>query len=150
MTSEGLSAVFDIGWQELFIVVAIAIIVVGPRDLPRVLKSITGYISKARSMVREFQSGIDEVVREVDLEEIKKEAENTAKLDFEAEVNSALKPVKAIESDLNDVNMNLSAELPEKVSEPVTQKLESADPLESGNIENKNNQPISSNKTTNG
>ena len=70
---------FDIGWQELFIIAAIAIIVVGPRDLPRALKSISGYISKAKSMVRELQSGIDEVAREVDLENIRKDAQEAGR-----------------------------------------------------------------------
>ena len=54
---------FDIGWQELFVIGAITIIVVGPKDLPRVLMQVTKYVRKARSIAREFQSSIDEVVR---------------------------------------------------------------------------------------
>ena len=94
---------FDIGWQELFIVVAIAIIVVGPRDLPRVLRSITSYLSKARSMVREFQSGIDEVAREVDLDDIRKEAQDVANADFEDDIKDTLEPVKALENEFEFV-----------------------------------------------
>ena len=92
---------FDIGWQELFIVVAIVIIVVGPRDLPRVLKTVTSYIGKIRSMVREFQSGIDEVTREVDLEDLKVEAQKLAEVDFDDEIKQATNPVKAIEDEFS-------------------------------------------------
>ena len=55
---------FDIGWQELFILAVLAIIVIGPKDLPRTIKTVTGWLRKARSMARELQSGIDDVVRE--------------------------------------------------------------------------------------
>ena len=54
---------FDIGWQELFILAVLAIIVIGPKDLPRTIKTVTGWLRKARSMARELQSGIDDVVR---------------------------------------------------------------------------------------
>ena len=46
----------------------VSLIVVGPKDLPRVLSQITKYIRKARGIAREFQSSIDEVVRQADLE----------------------------------------------------------------------------------
>ncbi len=65
---------FDIGWQELFIVAVLAIIVVGPKDLPRAIKAITHWVRKARAMARDLQDGLDEVVREAELDDIKKEA----------------------------------------------------------------------------
>lgn len=63
----------DIGWQELFIVAILAIIVVGPKDLPRALKTVMHYVRKARGLAREFQSGVDEMVREADLDDLKKD-----------------------------------------------------------------------------
>jgi len=64
---------FDIGWQELFIVAVLALIVVGPKDLPKTIKKITTWIRKARMMARDFQSGVDEMVREADLDDVKKQ-----------------------------------------------------------------------------
>ena len=61
---------FDIGWQELFILAVLAIIVIGPKDLPRTIKTVTGWLRKARSMARELQSGIDDVVREAEIDEL--------------------------------------------------------------------------------
>ena len=101
---------FDIGWQELFIVVAIVIIVVGPRDLPRVLKTVTSYVGKIRSMVREFQSGIDEVTREVDIEDLRVEAQKLAEVDFDKEVKKATAPVEEIEDEFNFDNSVIEPE----------------------------------------
>jgi sec-independent protein translocase protein TatB len=64
---------FDIGWQELFVIGLLALIVVGPKDLPRVIRTISGVIRKAKGMAREFQSGLDEVVREAELDDMRKE-----------------------------------------------------------------------------
>ena len=92
---------FDIGWQELFIVVAIAIIVVGPQDLPKVLKTITSYVKKARSIIRDFQSGIDEVTRESELEDIRNEAKKLAETSFNQEINEAVQPISELESEFS-------------------------------------------------
>ena len=83
---------FDIGWQELFIVAVLALIVVGPKDLPRTLRTVTHYLRKARGLAREFQSGLDEVIRESELDDIKKEVRNTASLDLEKEVKDTVDP----------------------------------------------------------
>ncbi len=66
---------FDIGWQELLVLAVLAIIVIGPKDLPRAIKTVTYWIRKARSMARDLQDGLDEVVREAELDDIKREAE---------------------------------------------------------------------------
>ncbi len=63
---------FDIGWQEIFIIAVLALIVIGPKDLPKTMKLVMSWIRKARMMAREFQSGIDDMVREADLDDVKK------------------------------------------------------------------------------
>ncbi len=65
---------FDIGWQELFVLAILAIIVIGPKDLPRAIRTVTNWIRKARVMARDLQDGFDDVVREAELEDIKKQA----------------------------------------------------------------------------
>ena len=82
----------DIGWQELFIIAAVVLVVVGPKDLPRVLSQITKYIRKARGIAREFQSSIDEVVRQADLEEIRKEVETSSGFDLKNEFRNTIDP----------------------------------------------------------
>ena len=55
---------FDIGGWEFLVVIVIAIIVIGPKDLPGTIRTVTGWIRKARELAREFQSGLDDLARE--------------------------------------------------------------------------------------
>jgi sec-independent protein translocase protein TatB len=62
---------FDIGWAELLVIGCVALIVVGPRDLPKLLRSFGQYVNQMRGMAREFQRSMDEAAREADLSQIK-------------------------------------------------------------------------------
>lgn len=62
---------FDIGWTEMVAIAIVAILVIGPRELPKALRTAGKFIAKARSMARDFQSGFDDLVREAELEEVK-------------------------------------------------------------------------------
>ena len=55
---------FDIGWTEMALVAMVAILVIGPKELPRVLRNIGRAMGKARSMAREFRNSIDEMAEE--------------------------------------------------------------------------------------
>ncbi|MCH9845459.1 MAG: hypothetical protein K0U39_08135 [Alphaproteobacteria bacterium] len=61
----------DIGWQELFIVGIVLLIVVKPRDIPDVIVTVREYISKLRGFSREFHSTVDDLVRESKINEMK-------------------------------------------------------------------------------
>ena len=65
---------FDIGWQEIFVLAVLAIIVIGPKDLPRAIKVVTQWVKKARYMARDLQDGLDDMVREAELDDIKSQA----------------------------------------------------------------------------
>ena len=64
-----------VGWGELLIIAIVALIVIGPADLPRVLRTVGRFTGKARAMAREFQSSFEEIAREAEMEEMRKEAE---------------------------------------------------------------------------
>lgn len=63
---------FGIDSTELLVVAVIALVVIGPKDLPRVLRTIGGWVGRARGMARHFRSGIDTMIRESELEEMEK------------------------------------------------------------------------------
>ena len=99
----------DIGWQELFVVAAIALVVVGPKDLPRVLRTIMQMIRKARGMASEFQRGLDDMVREAELEDLRKQVESSSDFNIGKEIEKAIDPdgdlgdqFRDVEKDLND------------------------------------------------
>jgi len=64
---------FDIGWAELLLLGVLAIIVVGPKDLPRMMRTIGQYTAKIRAAAREFQRSFDEMARESELDELRKQ-----------------------------------------------------------------------------
>jgi len=65
---------FDIGWQELLILAVLSIIVIGPKDLPGAVRTMTRWVRKARGMARELHNGLDDMVREAEINDIKDEA----------------------------------------------------------------------------
>ena len=63
---------FDIGYSELLLIAVVALVVIGPKELPRVMRTVGEWIGKARGMARHFRSGIDTMIRESELEEMEK------------------------------------------------------------------------------
>lgn len=63
---------FDIGSSELLLIIIVAVVVIGPKDLPRVLYKVGQYVGKAKAMSRHLRSGIDEMVRQAEMEELEK------------------------------------------------------------------------------
>jgi sec-independent protein translocase protein TatB len=95
---------FDVGWQELFVVAVLAIIVVGPKDMPRAIRTVTSWIRKAKSMARDFQNGMDDIVREAELEDIRKEAKKATDFNLEDEIKKTIDPTGDMAKELEDLS----------------------------------------------
>ena len=69
---------FDIGWSEMLLCAIVALVVIGPKDLPRAMRTVGQWVGRARGVARHFRSGFDTMVREAELEEMEKKwaAEN--------------------------------------------------------------------------
>lgn len=78
----------DIGWTELMVIGALALIVVGPKELPGLLRTVGQYVGKARSVAREFQRSMEDAAREADitalkdLKDAKRDFDRMARVDF--------------------------------------------------------------------
>ncbi len=64
---------FDIGGFELLVIAVVALVVIGPKELPGTLRTVAFWVRKARSMAREFQAGFEELTREAELDELRRE-----------------------------------------------------------------------------
>lgn len=82
----------DIGWSELAIVAVLALIVIGPKDLPGVMRTVGQWVRKARSVSREFQSSIDEMIRESELDEARKAIQDTKSMNLDQTIEKTLDP----------------------------------------------------------
>jgi sec-independent protein translocase protein TatB len=72
---------FDVAPSELMLVAVVALLVIGPKDLPRVLRTVGQWVGKARGVARQFRSGFDDMVREAELAELEKKwAEDNARI----------------------------------------------------------------------
>ena len=87
----------DLGWQELFFITLVAIIVVGPKDLPMLVRSISRWIFKARRLAQDFQGSLEIIAREAEIDGLKK--------DMVELVDDAKKDVLPQDDDLQAVNI---------------------------------------------
>ena len=87
---------FDIGWSELLLIGIVALVVIGPKDLPKVLRGLGAMMSKVRSMAAEFQGQFQDAMRDAELADLKKQAEDLAS----SATNAIQNPVQSIESEL--------------------------------------------------
>ena len=89
---------FDIGWTEITVILVIAIIVIGPKDLPKVLRAVGQWVAKAKAMTRDFRGHVDEMIRETEIDEVKKQIDSIDKFD----ANSALENTIDAEGDIRE------------------------------------------------
>lgn len=81
---------FDIGWTELFLIAVVAIVVIGPQDLPRAMRIVGQWTGKLKRMARDFQGQFNEALREAELDTVKKDVESIGKIDPLADVRKEM------------------------------------------------------------
>ena len=64
---------FDIGWDELLLIALVALVVIGPKDLPGVLRTLGNWAARARNLAGEFRSHVDDMMREAQVDDMKRE-----------------------------------------------------------------------------
>ncbi|HYC04696.1 MAG TPA: Sec-independent protein translocase protein TatB [Azospirillaceae bacterium] len=83
---------FDIGWPELVVIAVVALVVIGPKDLPKALYSVGKWVRKARLMARDFQGHIDEMMREAELDDLRKQAQQVRNFNVQDQIAKAVDP----------------------------------------------------------
>ncbi|HJW41275.1 MAG TPA: Sec-independent protein translocase protein TatB [Rhizomicrobium sp.] len=67
---------FDLSWSHIFILLVVALVVVGPKDLPRLMRTLGQWMGKARSMADQFRKSFDDMARQAELDDLRKEIES--------------------------------------------------------------------------
>jgi sec-independent protein translocase protein TatB len=83
---------FDIGWSEMAIILLVALIVIGPRDLPRVARTMGRWVAKGRAMAREFQTALEDMAREAELDKVKGEIEKAGRTNVGKTIEKTIDP----------------------------------------------------------
>jgi sec-independent protein translocase protein TatB len=95
---------FDIGWSELVVIGVVALIAIGPKELPGVLRTVGQYMGKVRRMASEFQSQFQEAMREAEMADIKKSVDEMTEsatkqfTDFDP-IGTVRKEIESLSSD---------------------------------------------------
>jgi sec-independent protein translocase protein TatB len=84
---------FELGWPELLVIAVVAIVVIGPKDLPRAMRFVGQWTGKLKRMARDFQGQFNEALREAELDDVKKDVQALTKMDPLADVRKELASV---------------------------------------------------------
>ena len=93
---------FDLEWSKLALIAVVALVVIGPKDLPRVMRILGQWVQRARAIAREFQGSLDQMVREAELEDVKRDLDKVTNLNVEHEIGQTIDPRGELHRSLND------------------------------------------------
>jgi sec-independent protein translocase protein TatB len=112
----------DFGWTELLMIVMVLIVVVGPKDLPKMLRTFGKTTSNLRRMAGDFRKQFDEALKEAELEDVRSIAKDMKGLDPRNEIKSALNPLSKAGRDINEDLKKATRDLDKPVTPEKTEK----------------------------
>jgi len=118
---------FDFAWSEIALIGVVALIAIGPKDLPVAIKAIAETIKKARRMAGEFQTHVDEMVREANLHEVREQFNDLRRMDIKGQI------LKAVDDD-GSIRRTLSEPIDFSPPPPAVPVPDSAPPLDEASV----------------
>lgn len=91
---------FEVGWSEMLVIAIVMIVVVGPKDLPNMLRTMGRMAAKLRGMAGDFQRQFNEALKEAELEDVKKSVDSLRGLNPMAEIRKQLNPFEQAAADV--------------------------------------------------
>jgi sec-independent protein translocase protein TatB len=91
---------FDLGWPEILLIGIVALVFIGPKDLPKAMRIAGYWMRKARTLSREFQSSIDQMIREAELEEVRQDLKKATEFDLDKEFHNTIDPTGSLSESL--------------------------------------------------
>jgi sec-independent protein translocase protein TatB len=105
---------FEIGWGELLIIGVVALIAIGPKELPGVLRTLGQWMSKLRRMASEFQSQFHEAMREAEMADLKKQVDD---MTSQAQSYASFDPVAEVRRELDSTQQQIESAMADKPTE---------------------------------
>jgi sec-independent protein translocase protein TatB len=113
---------FDFAWSELGLIGLVAVIALGPKELPQAMRALGRFTRQARKLAGEFQGHVNELMREAELEEVKRSVEDVSNTNVGAEIDKMFDPdgnIQSIEADVAKAENEMRATMSAPVSAPV-------------------------------
>jgi sec-independent protein translocase protein TatB len=117
-------SMFDFSWSEILLIGVVALVVIGPKDLPRVLRTVGQWANRARGVAREFQFHLDEMIRDSELDEVRKTMNAAVSTDIGTAVGNFIDPAREIEKSLSAPELYGEAAAPATPPVPATAEAE--------------------------
>ena len=83
---------FDFAWSEIVLIGVVALVAIGPKDLPVAMRAVSETVKKARRMAAEFQTHVDEMMRDANLDEVRSQIDELRRFDLKGTVERAVDP----------------------------------------------------------
>lgn len=99
---------FDIAWTEIGLIGIVALIVIGPKDLPVAIKAVSQVVKKARKMAGEFQTHVDEMMRDADMSDVRDTFNDIRRMDIKGKILSAVDGDGTIRKNIADPGSTFS------------------------------------------
>jgi sec-independent protein translocase protein TatB len=93
---------FDFAWTEIALIGVVALVLIGPKDLPIAIKTVAGVVKKMRKMAGEFQSQMDEMVKDTSLAEVRQQIAEIRNMDIRGEIEKAVDADGSIRAHMNN------------------------------------------------
>jgi sec-independent protein translocase protein TatB len=91
---------FDLGMSELLLIGVVALVFIGPKDLPKALRVAGFWVRKARTLSREFQGSVEQMIREAELDEMRQELKKATEIDLEKQFRETIDPTGSLAESL--------------------------------------------------
>ena len=110
---------FDFAWSEIALIAAVALIAIGPKDMPVAIRAVTDMIKKARRMAGEFQTHVDDMLREANLDEVRSHINDIRNFDVRGAIEKTVDPDGTLRDTFNSNPLEpaVAAETPAVVEE---------------------------------
>src|ERR1700759_4408441 len=90
----------DFGMSELLLIGGVALVFIGPKDLPKALRVAGFWFRKARTLSREFQTSVEQMIREAELDEMRQELKKATEIDLEKQFHETIDPTGSLAESL--------------------------------------------------
>jgi sec-independent protein translocase protein TatB len=124
---------FEVGWTEMLVIAIVMIVVVGPKDLPNMLRTFGRTTAKLRAMAADFQKQFNEALKEAELDDVKKSVDELRGLSPMAEIRKQLNPFEQAAADVRSgVDAAMKPKPADDPATPAASTLQAAEPLKNG------------------
>jgi len=127
---------FDIGWSELLIIAVVAILIVGPKDLPRLLRQLGNYVGKIKQTANEFKSQFDDAIKDSELDDIKSSVDELTGAnplsDIKSEIEDGLDVDMYSDLEMDDIDLDVEGPSEKEQTETVHKDLSKEPSKQSG------------------